>query len=49
MGRKRTRKEGEWTTVSIKKETKDIIDKSGKYGDNFDDVLRKVLRMVKKG
>ena len=47
MGRKRSRKKGDWITVSIRVKTKEEIKRVGKYGDNFDDVLRRVLEMVR--
>ena len=49
MGRKRTRKEGEWTTISIPKELKKDIDKFGVFGDNYSDIIKRILAEAKKG
>lgn len=49
MGRKRTRKKGEWTTISIPKTLKKDIDAFGKFGDNYCDILKRILTEAKRG
>lgn len=46
MGRPRTRTKGDWTTISIKKQTKKEIEHIGNHGDNFDDILNKLIKMI---
>ena len=49
MGRKRTRKEGEWTTISIPKALKKDIDDFGRHGDIYADIIKRILAEAKKG
>jgi len=49
MSRKRTREEGEYTTISISKTLKKDLDGFGAFGDNYNDILRRVIEEAKKG
>ena len=48
MSRKRTREEGEWTTISIPKTLKKDIDAFGEFGDNYADIIKRILKEAKK-
>jgi hypothetical protein len=38
----------ERTSIGLKKETKDLLDKFGKKGESYDDILLRLLKEVKK-
>lgn len=49
MSENRTRREGEWTTISIPKTLKKDIDEFGVFGDNYADIIKRIIKEAKKG